>query len=72
MKCYLLYQSEYLEDATPCRSVAYACDEFRATADELARYGQRIEATIHRDRETEYPEFVLSLGPRGGLKIERA
>ena len=52
-----------------------ALDEFHATARELDRYGQRIEASLHiadsRSALQEYPDFVLSLGPRGGLRCER-
>ena len=49
---------------------------FKADAEDLARYGQRHEATIHiaESRVTiqEYPDYCLALGPRGGLKLERA
>ena len=49
---------------------------FLEVARDLDRYGQAIEATLHiapnRDEIAEYPDFVLSLGPRGGLKIEGA
>ena len=55
-----------LKDAAQC---------FKADAEELARYDQRHEATVHiaESRATlqEYPDYCLSLGPRGGLKIER-
>lgn len=48
---------------------------FTYTARELARYGQSIEASIHiadnRDELDEYPDYVLSLGSRGGLVKER-
>lgn len=74
-KCFLCFAGEYLEGAQKCRSIEFAKGEFMAAATELDRFGQRIEATIHiaprRAEIAEYPDFVLSLGPRGGLKIER-
>lgn len=73
--CFLCFAGDYLEDATKCRSIEYAKGEFLATAKELDRFGQRIEASIHiadtRAEIAEYPDYVLSLGPRGGLKVER-
>jgi hypothetical protein len=48
---------------------------FRRTAEDLDRFGQAIEASVHvapkRAEIAEYPDYVLSLGPRGGLKVER-
>lgn len=72
MKCFLKFSSDH--DYTECKSIAYAKAEFMAVAKQLDRYGQRIEASIHiaqnSDEIAEYPDYVLSLGPRGGLKIE--
>ena len=73
-KCYLLFAGDYVEDATFCPSIRYALWEFEATARELDGYGQKIEASIHfvdakGDYFAEYPDRVLSLGPRGGLKV---
>lgn len=74
--CYLRLGDDYLEDAKRFRSLGDARAEFRAVAQELASYGQRIEGSIHvapnRREIDEYPDYVLSLGPRGGLKCERA
>lgn len=76
MKTYLRIGSDYLEQATAYRNKRAAVEAFAETARELARYDQRIEASLHyannRDELAEYPDFVLSLGPRGGVKIERA
>jgi len=76
MNCYLRIGDDYLEDAKRFASVRAACAHFRGVAEELDRYGQQIEASIHlapsRDDVAEYPDFVLSLGPRGGLRVERA
>lgn len=73
--CYLRVGDDYLDDATRCPSIAYAKAEFMATAQELDRYGQRIEASIHiadsKDELCEYPDYVLALGPRGGLVCQR-
>lgn len=76
MKCFLRMGNDSLDEAVRCPSLKYAKGEFMATALELDRYGQRIDASIHiatdADEVVEYPDLVLSLGPRGGLKCERA
>lgn len=76
MAYYLRMGPDYLDAAMVFKSKAAALDEFETTARNLARYGQRIEASLHiadsRGALQEYPDFVLSLGPRGGLRCERA
>lgn len=73
MKCFLCDGA--LEDAKLYPSIAAAARQFQRDAEELDRFGQRHEASLHfgGDLETlaEYPDRVLSLGPRGGLRIER-
>lgn len=73
--CYICFAGDTLDDASKCCSIEYAKGEFRAVAQELDNYGQRIEASIHiansRSEIVDYPDYVLSLGPRGGLKVER-
>lgn len=73
--CYLRVGNDYLEDSQRCPSIAYAVREFQVIAVELARYGQEIEASVHvaasKDELQEYPDYVLSLGPRGGVRKER-
>jgi hypothetical protein len=75
-KCYLRIGSDALEQAEFCGSIGDALAEFGEVARELDRYGQSIDASIHfvdrrNDPElTEYPDRVLSLGPRGGIKME--
>ena len=73
---YLVYSTDSIDQAQRCESKASAIRAFRFTAEELDRYGQAIEATLHyaekRSEIAEYPDFVLSLGPRGGVKVERA
>jgi hypothetical protein len=76
MAYYLRMGSDYLDDACKFATKSDALYEFERTARELDRYGQRIEASLHiadsKDDLQEYPDFVLSLGPRGGLRCERA
>lgn len=49
---------------------------YKVLAENLSRYGQELNATIHiadkRSECVEYPDFYLSLGPRGGVRCERA
>lgn len=76
MPYYLRMGSDYLDQAVGFTTKSAALDEFEETARELDRYGQSIEASLHiadsrRDLQ-EYPDFVLSLGPHGGLRCERA
>lgn len=67
--------ADYLDQATPFDTPRDAVDSFAETARELNRYGQRIEASVHiasNSRElVEDPDYLLSLGPRGGLRCER-
>ena len=78
-KVYLRFGGDSLDCAQLCDSIKDARAEFEAVARELDGYGQRIEATLHRYcRElpgpvhaAEYPDFVLALGPRGGVKMGR-
>jgi hypothetical protein len=75
-RCYLRTGDDALEDAVAFYTIGSAVRDFEATARELDGYGQRIEASIHiaSDFEelVEYPDYVLSLGPRGGLRKEAA
>lgn len=74
MKCYLRYQGEYLAQAEACRSISEAKHKFQCAAQQLAGFGQRIEATIHIPRAGElheYPDYALSLGDKGNIKRER-
>lgn len=65
-----------LDDARRYPSRTAAVVAFREIAQELWRYGQRIEATVHlaatRGELAEYPDWVLSVGPRGGVVIDAA
>lgn len=73
--CFLVFGNEYLDDAKKFHSIAAAKEEYLSVARQLDRYGQRIDGRVHiartRDEVVEYPDYVLSLGPHGGLKVER-
>lgn len=73
---YLRMGSDTLEESQGFLTRAAAVREFQIVATELWNFGQRLEASIHKapDREHlgEYPDWVLSIGPRGGVVIDRA
>jgi hypothetical protein len=73
---FLRIDNDPLELARFYKSRAAALQVFRAIAEELAGYGQSCSATIHMapsiSELAEYPDMVLSLGPRGGLRVEVA
>lgn len=73
--CYLRIGSDYLEDAVRHPSLGSAKEAYRRVAYQLNGLGQSIEASIHlansKDDLAEYPDFVLSLGPLGGLVCQR-
>lgn len=76
MAHYLRMGDDALDRAERYRTKRDAVAAFEEAARELDRYGQKIEASIHcainRNDVDEYPDFVLSLGPRGGVRCERA
>jgi hypothetical protein len=73
---YLSYSNgACFEPKYECYHTKQEClDSFRRTAEDLDRFGQAIEASVHiapkRSEIAEYPDYVLSLGPRGGLKVK--
>lgn len=75
MKVYLRLGADALTDAKRYRTKADAIAAFKAVAEELDRYGQRIEGTLHfaRNREelAEYPDRLLELTARGTVKESR-
>lgn len=75
MPYYLCIGSDDLEKSERCSTVREAILIYREVADELGRYGQRIDASLHkafkRSEIDEYPDYVLSVGPRGGIRCER-
>lgn len=72
-KAFLRMGSDYLEDAEPYKNKKAAIEAYREVAQDLANYGQDCEGSIHfaqsKDDLHEYPDFVLSLGPRGGVRV---
>ena len=72
---YLRIGDDSLEEAEEHPTKQFAVWAFQRVAEQLARYGQEIEASLHkaknRDEVVEYPDYVLALGPRGGIKIDR-
>ena len=64
-----------VEDAEPHNTLKDATLAYKEVADELDQYGQPIEASIHiapsKLKIDEYPDYVLSLGPRGGVRVDR-
>ncbi len=75
MKCFLRIGSDYLDEAEPFDSIHSARDEAERVIRQLGGFGQHIEASIHiaarKDDLVEYPDYVITPGPRGGIQIER-
>jgi hypothetical protein len=75
MAYYLCIGIDTLDEACRYATKKDALDTFRDLAEGLARFGQDVQGTIHvadrRSEIVEYPDWVLSLGPRGGLRCER-
>lgn len=73
-KYFLRIGDDTLESARPYRTKAAALAAFADVALDLWRYGQRVTASIHMapslDDVVEYPDLVLNLGPRGGVRVE--
>ena len=73
---FLRMGSDDLDQARRYRTRADAVAAYGYAARELAEYGQDLDASIHlaptRAELVEYPDLVLSLGPRGGVRVERA
>lgn len=73
---FLRIGDDSLEEAKAFRSRTDAVRHYTCVARDLARYGQDIDASIHvapsRSLVGEYPDWVLQLGPRGGIQVQRA
>lgn len=71
---FLRLGSDTLDDVLRFRTKAAAVDYYRSVAEELDCFDQSIEASIHRASSKqaveEYPDFVLCLGPRGGVQVQ--
>ena len=75
MKTFLRMGTDCLSAVEEHPSISEACAAFLSTAKDLNRYGQKIDGALHFAPDlasiAEYPDRVLSLGPRGGLKMEK-
>lgn len=76
MFCY--FATDDLALAVRFCSRAAAVDNYRALLADHLRYGEphnAPQASLHfaatRAEINEYPDYVLSCGPRGGVRIER-
>lgn len=74
--CYLRIGDDSPNEGAFYPTLGAAVDAYERCARELDRYGQGIDASVHfvdteADDPDEYPDRVLSLGARGGIKIER-
>ena len=71
---FLRIDNDTLDDAVPFNTLRGAKARFRVVASELSQYGQECVATIHyarrRSELNEYPDYILNLGPRGGVQAE--
>ncbi|HDR9280180.1 TPA: hypothetical protein QDB45_001702 [Burkholderia vietnamiensis] len=77
MAYFLRMGGDYLEDAVKHTTKADAIASFRQTNEELDRFGNTpLDGSIHiadsKDDLAEYPDYVLAMGPRGGIRVERA
>ena len=61
---FLRIGDDYLEDAVGFKTLKGARDEYEDIAAELYRYGQSLQASIHKAPSiggvVEYPDYVLS------------
>lgn len=75
MKYFLRIGDDTLDDVIACKSLRDARLEYAEVARELDQYGQKICASVHiaetADDCAEYPDYVLELGPRGGINCQR-
>lgn len=76
MKTFLRLGADTLMAAQHFQSKAAAVEAYAKAARNLARFSQYIEASLHyaknTDKLNEYPDFVLSIGPRDGIRCDRA
>ena len=75
MAYYLCIGVDTLDEACRYATKKDALSTFRDVAEGQARFGRDVQGTIHmadrRSEVVEDPDWVLSLGPRGGLRCER-
>lgn len=73
---YLIFDGDSIDRVTGYPNKASAIYAFAKAARQLRGFGQELGAALHiaecRANVVEYPDFVLSIGPRGGIRCERA
>ena len=73
---FLRIGSDAVEEALRFANKRDAVAEYRRVANELAQYGQAIDASLHiapsRAEVVVYPDFVLSLNENGRVVTEQA
>jgi len=73
---FLRMGTDTLDDARAYHTKRGAVAAYGRVARELDQYGQSIDASVHiapRPADVvEYPDYVLTLGPRGGVRVESA
>jgi len=76
VKTFMRLGGAYLSDSLEFDAKHLALAEFRRAAKQLHRYGQTLQASLHiapdRDSLVEYPDYTVTLGPRGGVQVQRA
>lgn len=74
-KCYLNIEGDDLVQSRRYMSIRDACDDYLDTARILSQVGQPARGYIHianyMREMCDYPDFRLSLGPKGGLVKEK-
>ena len=72
MKWFLRVGGDTYEQMEQHKTLKDAKDSYFAGASQLARWGHELDAAVYRGCDSDYPDYVLSIGPKGGLKCERA
>ena len=72
---FLRIGDDSLDEAKKYSTKETAVWKYKQVAQELAQYGQEISASVHqactRNLIDEYPDYVLALGPRGGVQVQK-
>ena len=72
---FLCLGADSVENALLFQTKTAALHKYQRVAQELERYGQELGASLHRAPSrhalSEYPDYLLALGPRGGVSVER-
>lgn len=75
VKCFLVIAGCRGAVFEPFDTIGDAKRDFVDAATQLAGFGQTLRASLHIAKTVEavsdYPDYVLSLGPRGALRCDR-